>query len=291
MYNKMTAIKKRRCALYDGCFIDFQKSATLGNVNCEEAPEYIEWVKNGEYYEVAFYTDMLLEKVVEKKGLHSYNIAWLIEPPSLSDTHYQKAAELEEHFDYIFTFDKTRVVADRTSKWMYYPLGGSWISRRDWGMHTKSKLLSIIGTQKKRAAGHKMRNNIIAQYADSLGIDVYGRGYNPISTKTIALEDYMYSIVVESCQLDDYFSEKIVDCVSVGTVPIYWGTNNIGRYFPRDSFIQFNTLDELEHIIVNVISGRDYLSRCSALMKAQTSCQLYRCAEDHIAATLARLRV
>ena len=45
------------------------------------------------------------------------------------------------------------------------------------------------------------------------------------------------------------FTEKIIDCLVTGTVPIYWGCGNIGNYFDKRGFLEFNSVDEFKGMI------------------------------------------
>jgi hypothetical protein len=47
----------------------------------------------------------------------------------------------------------------------------------------------------------------------------------------------MFSIIIENGNYDSYYTEKITDCFATGTVPVYWGTPDIGNYFNNDGII------------------------------------------------------
>lgn len=271
----------RTFSLYDGSFVSRQLSATLGGENIHEPPSLLRWSEKDSFALVAFYTDMYVDEIRKYSPYHTVNFAWLLEPPSLSTTHYEKARENSRLYDAVFTFDRNLAESNPSGRFVFSPLGGSWISLDHWGIWHKTRSVSIIGTDKQRAAGHIMRHKAIGVYSGAL--DIYGRGYNAIATKTIALRDYRYSVVIESCQLDGYFSEKIIDCLCQGTVPIYWGCSDIGDYFPKDSYIPFQSIEELGGILRNVVSNEDYQSRVPALRQALSSCLAYRCAEDNLA--------
>ena len=50
----------------------------------------------------------------------------------------------------------------------------------------------------------------------------------------------MFSITIENCKYDTYFTEKVTDCFANGTIPIYYGTNKICDYFDKDGIIFLN---------------------------------------------------
>ena len=211
--------------LFDGSFAH-QNSVSFGGDRLGESPASFQWLRGKPGQDVTFYTDQCLDIVLEQiqLGIPGRKVAWLIEPPSLHNTHYIAAARMENVFDYILTFNAA--LLNRGEQWLYYPCGGSWIAPSQWGMQHKTKSISLIVSEKTKAPGHKLRREILEKYGDRL--DVYGRGVRPVESKVEALRDYRYSIVVESIRLDGYFSEKLIDCISQGTVPIYWGDPAIG---------------------------------------------------------------
>lgn len=106
--------------------------------------------------------------------------------------------------------------------------------------------ISCIASTKQDLPGHSKRFDFVQQIEQSnLAIDVYGRGRSkPLPKGKLAgLLPYRYSIAIENTVHDDYFTEKIMDCWLAGTVPIYYGAQNLEEYFPRGSFIRLNELD------------------------------------------------
>jgi hypothetical protein len=110
-------------------------------------------------------------------------------------------------------------------------------------------------------------------------VDVFGTIQGTWSEKFPATAPYRYSVVIENEHLDWWFTEKIIDCFSVGTVPIYWGCPDIGRFFDIDGVIPFNNLDELATILEN-ISPEDYKSRLKPIRKNLKISMQYRIAEN-----------
>ena len=54
----------------------------------------------------------------------------------------------------------------------------------------------------------------------------------------IHLFNSMYSVVVESSNEPNYFTEKLIDCLITKTIPIYWGCPNISEYFDTSYWIE-----------------------------------------------------
>ena len=131
------------------------------------------------------------------------------------------------------------------------------------------KSVSIIASGKDITIGHKLRNEFIDHYnknKDSLdySVDVYGWKYIPLQYKLDGLKDYHFSIAIENMQMDNYFTEKIIDCFVTGTVPIYWGSPKLDEFFDTNGVITFNTLEELNNILNNLTLD-DYNNRLDSI--------------------------
>jgi hypothetical protein len=90
----------------------------------------------------------------------------------------------------------------------------------------KSKLISIIASNKGHTRGHRWRRELAAHLHAYFGdqIDIFGFGHNPISDKREATDKYAYSIVIENDARDFYVTEKIVDSLLGWSYPIYSGS-------------------------------------------------------------------
>lgn len=73
----------------------------------------------------------------------------------------------------------------------------------------------------------------------------------------IHLFNSMYSIVVESTQETNYFTEKLIDCIITKTIPVYWGCPNISQFFDNSYWIKVDdllTFDFTEEYYYNNLS-------------------------------------
>ena len=68
-------------------------------------------------------------------------------------------------------------------------------------------------------------------------IKKYGGGYaiNPIIYK-----DYKFVICFENSFVDEYITEKLLNAMLGGAIPIYRGAPNVGKYFNTKSFINYD---------------------------------------------------
>ncbi len=218
-------------------------------------PEYFDWVRKYDENHLIF-TDFSVDKVDFFKNDKKY--AWLLESPLISSSAYGFIKQNHDKFDRVFTFDSD--LLNISNKFTLVPIGGCWIDESDRIIHEKTKDVSMIASSKSTTIGHKFRHEIIDRFKN---FDLYGFN-NPIDKKITGLQDYRFSIVVENCKSDYYFTEKLIDCFVTGTIPIYWGCPSIFYFFNDEAILSFNSLEELENILNNA-TEEFYLSKLEAI--------------------------
>lgn len=110
----------------------------------------------------------------------------------------------------------------------------------------KNKKISIISSNKSFTKGHKKRLEFCNKLVEELGsenIDFYGRGINSFDNKWDALAPYEFSIAIENCIEDHWITEKVGDCFTSLTYPIYCGAPNIDKYYNKLSFTSIDITD------------------------------------------------
>jgi len=168
------------------------------------------------------------------------NVLVQIEPPSIINTT-QTIINNQNKFDIIFAWNND--ILNKCPNSVLFPFGSCWINEEDQKIHEKTKEVSIISSVKHQTVGHKLRHNIIQ--SNFMELDLFGNGYNPIENKIAALKDHRFSIIIENEKLDNWFTEKIIDCLITGTIPVYWGCPNISEYFDIRGFIIVNSIEDL----------------------------------------------
>jgi len=219
------------------------------------------------------YTDARLGEVT-----NNYNsIAWLIEPKEIASYTYDFIVNNNNKFKKVFTHEKS--LLDKGENYELLPFGCCWIKPEDQKIYNKSKMISIISSNKTQTNGHRLRHDIINQLNGK--IDVYGRTYNPIDYKLDGLKEYKFHIVVENTKRDYWFTEKLIDCFVTGTVPIYWGCPSIGDFFDTNGMIIFDNVEELVDIINN-LSIDDYIKRLESIKNNFNKSKKYLLPDDII---------
>lgn len=214
------------------------KSTTLWKV-----PESFEWSKN-KIEDITFFIDNSIQNGINVKC--GKKIAWLVESrniiPSAIDFVKNNWKLVSESYDFLLTHDKS--ICDLSENFHYVPSHGYWIENPK--IYKKSKLISMISSDKKMCPGHYHRLGWVDRLKND--VDLFGRGINPIDKKEQALEDYMFSVTIENDSYSSYWSEKILDCFVTGTVPIYYGDPNIGDFFNKNGIITLNENFNIKNI-------------------------------------------
>ena len=113
----------------------------------------------------------------------------------------------------------------------------------------KPKLISIMVSQKGYAPGHEYRHKLVQRILQTnLPIDIWGRGCfmyertgDPRLKGNFNMYEpyvgYKFHIAIENFQTNYYFSEKIINPLLLGTVPVYLGCKNIDIFCP-DQYVK-----------------------------------------------------
>lgn len=190
------------------------------------------------------YTDGMIAASTQAPKRNDFG--WMCESPALLSDLYSwvqnNLSYVEDRFIKIYTSDKSLLTLSPVFEWS--PAGSNLAWVRDLSIRkNKSKVVSIIASNKRTTEGHILRHQIIESTKE---LDVYGRGHKPIERKEEGLEDYMFSYCVENTKCDLYYTEKIADAIACGTIPIYWGTDKIGEIFDPNGIIRLEDLEGLD---------------------------------------------
>lgn len=192
--------------------------------------------------QVCIYIDRFDTSLPEFK-YSDYRVFVQLEPPEIHNP--QNLYNIADQFDLILTWNEE--ILQRYSHASLFYFGSCWIPEQEQRIYPKTKNVSIIASDKNYLEGHVLRHTAIEKFNDQM--DVYGRGYKYVESKTEALNNYRFSIVIENTRHRNWFTEKLMDCLRTGTVPVYWGMPNISDLFDPRGFITFDTIDELNRIL------------------------------------------
>ena len=200
----------------------------------------IEWTQESQ--DSIFYLDHTIDLVFDNHN-NQRKFAWLLESkyivPGLVDKIKNNLQAYTEAYEMIFTHNQELLNLSNKFKWV--PAQGFWIQKPK--VYDKSKLVSMIASNKNMTTGHGIRLAWVNELRDR--VDLYGRGFNDISSKEDGLCDYMFSVAIENGQYETYFTEKILDCFATGTIPVYLGAPDIGNYFNPEGILDISEFDDI----------------------------------------------
>jgi hypothetical protein len=64
-------------------------------------------------------------------------------------------------------------------------------------------------------------------------------------SKVNILKDFQFAVTIENSRQENFFTEKLIDCLIMKTIPIYWGCPNVSEFFDTTGWILFETPEEL----------------------------------------------
>jgi hypothetical protein len=210
-------------------------------------PKLFEWTENNCDIKV-FIDGAIAQNLNYKKKTNEKKIAWVCESRAIfhswmfpEDLWEKNIQRISNSFDTIYVSDRRWCKYADNIKFAFAGSNVPWT--KDKKVHHKTKSTSMIASPKIITFGHKLRHAIATKHADK--IDVFGGangskrfGDGVWPNKAEAMNDYMFSVAIENDSYTTYFTEKITDCFASGTVPIYWGTPDIGNYFDKDGIIE-----------------------------------------------------
>jgi acetyltransferase-like isoleucine patch superfamily enzyme len=224
-------------------------------------PSPIEWDRSDAQHEIMLFVDRQLPTAAACPA--PLKIAWLFEPPEFNPEPYRLMADpnFAGHFDLTLTWNEQ--LLGNGANVAFMPFGDCWIAPEDRGVRTKTKSVSIIASDKRFLPGHELRHAVVETYGSRLD-GVFGRGYVPVENKIEALGDYRYTVVIENVRRNWWFTEKLIDAFVTGTVPIYWGCPDIGRFFDPEGMIIVESLEDVGRALDN-LSEEDWERRRPAI--------------------------
>lgn len=198
-------------------------------------PKLIEWVPKdvqGDYEFKIFIDDDIMDIGIFDPDKDK--IGWLLESPQINARTINRVLSnldlVKQHFKYIFTpIDSLLALGAPFA----YTISNAvpWILAENRKIYSKTKLVSMIASNKGWIQGHQHRLQWVERLKDR--VDLFGTGRpNQLVDKEDGLRDYMFSVSIENDNSNDYFTEKLTDNFVMGTVPVYWGSRKVvDKYF------------------------------------------------------------
>ena len=122
---------------------------------------------------------------------------------------------------------------------------------------------------------HDLRLAVIAHFGTRSELDLFGNGWNdlgnlpshwqkevagviknllprPCEDKRQVISRYKFAVCFENIEFPGYVTEKILDSLVAGVIPVYWGAPDIADFVPEGCYVdarQFVSLDALSQYL------------------------------------------
>lgn len=165
-------------------------------------------------------------------------------------------------FTLILTWDDK--VLNNCDNAAFLPFGHTWLKpdQHEKKFKKEFKVAHLSGALKK-TYGHLLRHELLAREneidIETKFLETFGDRHNIEDArlgKEKVFSDSQFNVAIENTQHRGYFTEKILDCFLLKSIPIYWGCSNIGDYFNEDGIITFTSVDDVIYKINNL--NEDY---------------------------------
>ncbi len=160
------------------------------------------------------------------------------------------------------------------------------------GLFERRKLATVIAGAKASVHPNELYSERVRairwfEHNAPADFDLYGMGWDaaafpsyrgPVQDKLDTLSRYRFSICYENARnIPGYITEKMLDCLRAGTVPVYGGAPNIERWIPSDSFIdlrRFGSYPEL-HSALSGIGADEHAAYLDRIQSFLNGTQVY----------------
>lgn len=267
--------------IFDDEFAHEEDNSFIGLRKPDPSIKAIKWNRDTDSpTKTCVFTDSHIVMGTAKEVRCYVKIALVLEPRSIRSDVVEYLLNDDSDYNLILTHDSE--LLDKSLK--AYPCPAVLHFAEDWSEPKKSKLVSMIASGKNWAPGHVLRQEAMQRLRDK--VDLFGREVNPIEKKDTGLRDYMFSVAIENSKDEFYFTEKLLDCFTTKTVPIYWGADCVNSMslsgFNASGVITFDTLEELEHIINNLSEDAYNKMKRAIDWNHHMATQHYNSAESYI---------
>lgn len=207
-------------------------------------------LKKYKHIDFSLFVDDIPQK---QEDLSSVNIIVLQEPNEYFGMH-DWVIQNKDIFTVILTWNDK--VLNKCNNSLFLPFGHSWFKPDQYlKAHPKEFKISHLCGVLLKSYGHQMRHEIIdresefkipTQFYKTIG-DRHNLEDARIGKETV-FGDSQYGIAIENFSHRGYFTEKILDCFLMKTIPVYNGCSNIGDFFNDKGIIKFGNIDDLIYI-------------------------------------------
>lgn len=157
-----------------------------------------------------------------------------------------------------------------------------WRIRRSFGRAIAAKVRDIVCRKQQRFSKkyahmqlHDQRLATLAYFGERKQLDLFGAHWNDLRNlphrwekelepilkmiipkichnKLEVIAGYKFVVCFENMEFPGYVTEKIIDCLVAGAIPIYCGAPDIAEFVPEDCYINARKFSSLEQLSMHI---------------------------------------
>jgi len=244
--------------------------------------------------QIELYVDCLPNDIVPQNYVR---FVLLIEPPEIIDL---SPIVIEEYnkgsFNVLLTHNSDLLKVIPNSH--LFEFGTTWVKNYDFPQK-KFQVSALVGG-KVIAEGHKLRHKVWFKenriknipknfFLSNVSSDLENYNNHPILGKDKnPLFDSQFHICIENVKRDNWFTEKLIDCIQTKTIPIYYGCPNIGDWFNLDGIFIVNNLDDIVNSC-NSLNENTYQEKINAIEDNFERVQKYLTIDDRLISKIQKI--
>lgn len=228
-----------------------------------------------------------------QEDLSSINILVFEEPNEYFGLH-DWAIQNQHLFSFILTWDDK--VLNNCSNAMMMPFGHTWFLPEQYNKnHIKKFQTTHLAGKLLKTYGHSLRHELLDRQSEIKTpikfYKTYGDRYNIDQARLDKEElfgDSMFGVAIENVSHRGWFTEKILDCFLLKTIPIYWGCSNIGNYFNMEGILKVDNVDDIIYTLNN-LTEEFYISKKNIIEENWRLAQDYVNYEQNVVNTITEI--
>lgn len=136
----------------------------------------------------------------------------------------------------------------------------------------KASGIGWVTSNKGFLPGHKKRMKFLKNIKSELGDDLHlaGSGFKYLKNKWDGIAPYKYNLAIDNWVSKYSIDEKVMDCWAGLSLPLYYGSPEIHKYFPEKSFERIDIEDKnVGEKISEIINGDLFEERLPYILEAR----------------------
>jgi hypothetical protein len=224
--------------------------------------------------------DLYVDSLYNFRDNENFKILWVKEVEEISNFR-DTAIQNHKNFDLVLTYDQ--MILDLCDNSVMFEFGTSWVFNYDFNTVKKFQISHLTGN-KQITLGHRLRQETYQRQAEILSpIDFFVSSFSPVKntfgskmlteSKTPLFES-QFHICIENSRQKNLFTEKLIDCLSTKTVPIFFGCDNIGDFFDIRGFFIVENFSQIKEVC-NSLTESSYSEKIEYIEKNFNTCKNY----------------